>query len=252
MTEWSILLLWLFITHMLADFYFQPLSWVYDRNEKHFRSVKVVWHSLIQGGLSSLVIAIWQHLYDLGISLSIITATLLITISHYLIDITKSYSSKGVVPLLVDQLAHIFVLFGVAVWLAEPEHLFDKLASFIAEPKLLILLLGYLIILNPASIAIRMLLERWNYVSNEQDSLPQAGNLIGQLERVLLLSCILLDNWASIGLILAAKSVFRFGDLTASKDRKLTEYVMLGTLVSVIVTLIVAVIIKSITGSFSI
>jgi hypothetical protein len=29
-----------------------------------------------------------------------------------------------------------------------------------------------------------------------------------------------------------AKSIFRFGDLTQSKDRKLTEYVLIGTLIS--------------------
>jgi hypothetical protein len=31
---------------------------------------------------------------------------------------------------------------------------------------------------------------------------------------------------------LAAKSIFRFGDLKESKDRKLTEYVLIGTLLS--------------------
>jgi hypothetical protein len=31
---------------------------------------------------------------------------------------------------------------------------------------------------------------------------------------------------------LAAKSVFRFGDLKESKDRKLTEYILIGTLLS--------------------
>jgi hypothetical protein len=104
--------------------------------------------------------------------------------------------------------------------------------------------LGYLILLTPASVMIRMLLERWAYMGAEAASLPRAGNLIGQLERVLLLTCILLDSWAAVGFILAAKSVFRFGDLTASKDRKLTEYVMLGTLVSILTTLCVAGLIK--------
>jgi hypothetical protein len=31
---------------------------------------------------------------------------------------------------------------------------------------------------------------------------------------------------------MAAKSIFRFGDLTKSNDRKLTEYVLIGTLTS--------------------
>jgi hypothetical protein len=35
-----------------------------------------------------------------------------------------------------------------------------------------------------------------------------------------------------VGFILAAKSIFRFGDLTNSRDRNLTEYVLIGTLLS--------------------
>jgi len=32
--------------------------------------------------------------------------------------------------------------------------------------------------------------------------------------------------------LIAAKSVFRFGDLRESKNRKLTEYILIGTLLS--------------------
>ncbi|MFV0501856.1 MAG: hypothetical protein ACK5MH_09735 [Bacteroidales bacterium] len=37
---------------------------------------------------------------------------------------------------------------------------------------------------------------------------------------------------SGIGFLLAAKSIFRFGDLKDSKDRKLTEYILIGTLLS--------------------
>ncbi|NLX81670.1 MAG: DUF3307 domain-containing protein, partial [Proteiniphilum sp.] len=43
---------------------------------------------------------------------------------------------------------------------------------------------------------------------------------------------ILVGRWEGIGFLLAAKSVFRFGDLKESKDRKLTEYILIGTLLS--------------------
>jgi hypothetical protein len=39
-------------------------------------------------------------------------------------------------------------------------------------------------------------------------------------------------NLTSIGFLMAAKSIFRFGDLTPIQDRKLTEYVLIGTLIS--------------------
>jgi len=43
---------------------------------------------------------------------------------------------------------------------------------------------------------------------------------------------VITGNWEGIGFLLAAKSVFRFGDLKESKDRKLTEYILIGTLLS--------------------
>tara|TARA_Y100001956_G_scaffold75575_1_gene83634 strand:- start:1334 stop:2077 length:744 start_codon:yes stop_codon:yes gene_type:complete len=240
MAEWQTLLLWLVLGHVIADFYLQPMSWVHDRNNRHFKSTKVVWHSLVHGVLAFIALVVWQHYYDFGVSSAAFGYATLITISHYFIDIGKSYSSKGVIPFLLDQLAHLFVILLITLNLSEPLYISEQLLSFISTPSNLIIGLGYLLVLTPASVMIRMLLERWAYMGNEEESLPQAGNLIGQLERVLLLTCILIDSWAAVGFILAAKSVFRFGDLTASKDRKLTEYVMLGTLVSILVTLSVA------------
>jgi len=42
--------------------------------------------------------------------------------------------------------------------------------------------------------------------------------------------------FSAIGFLIAAKSIFRFGDLTKHQDRKLTEYVLLGTFTSVAMT----------------
>lgn len=52
------------------------------------------------------------------------------------------------------------------------------------------------------------------------------------LERLFVFIFVITSNWEGIGFLLAAKSVFRFGDLKESKDRKLTEYILIGTLLS--------------------
>ena len=65
-----------------------------------------------------------------------------------------------------------------------------------------------------------------------EDSLENAGKYIGILERLFVFGFILLNQWSAIGLLIAAKSVFRFGDLSRAKDRKLTEYILIGTLIS--------------------
>ena len=56
--------------------------------------------------------------------------------------------------------------------------------------------------------------------------------IIGILERLLVFLFILLDRWEAIGLLIAAKSVFRFNDLKESNNRKWTEYILIGTLLS--------------------
>jgi RsiW-degrading membrane proteinase PrsW (M82 family) len=52
------------------------------------------------------------------------------------------------------------------------------------------------------------------------------------LERLFVFGFIVTTHWEAVGFFLAAKSVFRFGDLKEAKDRKLTEYMLIGTLLS--------------------
>jgi len=81
---------------------------------------------------------------------------------------------------------------------------------------------------------IQALMSNWSkslHDSNEE-SLNNAGKYIGMLERLFVFTFVVTGNWEAIGFLLAAKSVFRFGDLKKSKDRKLTEYILIGTLLS--------------------
>lgn len=114
----------------------------------------------------------------------------------------------------------------------------------------LLIALAYLFILHPTSKLIRILLNPWISEINEEDSgnanLANAGKLIGFLERTAVLTMILLNQFAAIGFILAAKSVFRFGDLRDDQGRKLTEYVLLGTFSSFVITLFVGLAVKGI------
>jgi hypothetical protein len=60
------------------------------------------------------------------------------------------------------------------------------------------------------------------------------GRKIGILERYLILTLILINQWEAIGLILAAKSLARFKEL---EDRRFSEYYLIGTLLSVLLAL---------------
>ncbi|ASM54591.1 hypothetical protein PNIG_a2590 [Pseudoalteromonas nigrifaciens] len=235
----SLLLVALIIGHLLADFYWQPMSWVNDRNTRHFKAKKLYYHVLVHGVTSALIITLWEYTFGWQQLSSVFLATSIIVISHYFIDIAKSYSNKGVVPFLFDQIAHIIIIIAISIWLTDNLQFTNSVMALLTNSKALWVIAGYLIILNPSAVFIRMMLERITNHFSSDGSLPLAGQSIGMLERVLMLTFILLDQFAGLGFLIAAKSVFRFGDLSASKDKKLTEYVMLGTLLSVSVTLFV-------------
>ena len=63
---------------------------------------------------------------------------------------------------------------------------------------------------------------------------------IGILERVLIFVFILTNHFEAVGFLLAAKSIFRFGDLKEAQDLKLTEYVLIGTLLSFGIAIVTA------------
>jgi cyanate permease len=66
----------------------------------------------------------------------------------------------------------------------------------------------------------------------QSPSNKNTGTYIGILERLLIFICIVSGFYEGIGYLLAAKSIFRFGDLTKAGHRSMTEYVLIGTLLS--------------------
>jgi len=78
----------------------------------------------------------------------------------------------------------------------------------------------------------KTIISKWKPEEKGKESLENAGAYIGMLERLFIFGFIILNYWEGIGFLLAAKSVFRFGDLSNAKDRTLTEYILIGTLLS--------------------
>ena len=76
----------------------------------------------------------------------------------------------------------------------------------------------------------------------DDESLQSAGKYIGMLERLFVFAFFASGHPEGVGFLIAAKSVFRFGDLKEAKSRKLTEYVLIGTLVSFGIAMITGII----------
>src|SRR5690606_35088135 len=128
------------------------------------------------------------------------------------------------------QLLHLAVL--IFVWYWHDRHLFNT--SAIDLNSLLLWVTTLLLLTKPLSIAIKIFISKWTPYKEDKknDSLENAGKYIGYLERLLVFIFIISNHWEAVGFLITAKSVFRFGDLKESKERKLTEYVLIGTLLS--------------------
>lgn len=239
----------LLLAHLIGDFLLQPNAWVDDRRRHGRRSRRLVHHVLIHAGLSLLVLTLFALASPTATLVSAGFAALAIGASHWLIDLAKGrldhrWPSRPLTIFILDQALHGAVI--VMIWLFWSRSLapLTQAATAITSPKALGLLVAYVIVTRPMSIAIAMLMGPLSSQLDAPGTLSQAGARIGVLERLLVLTLTLFDQLTAVGFLLAAKSVLRFGDLKESRDRKLTEYVLLGTLASVTSTLVLGLLLR--------
>ncbi len=229
-----IIIVKLFLAHLIGDFLLQPNSWVTEKETKKAGALKLYLHVLIHAGL--LFLFTWNIRLWLPIGI--------ITITHYLIDLLKAYLQKEHTKtawFVSDQLLHIAVLIIIWLWWFKPD---IQLLS-INAPVLWIYLTSIFFLTIPTATINRKLLSSWSQMTDENNgSLTNAGTYIGILERLFIFLFIITGHWNAIGFLLAAKSVFRFGDLKESKNRKLTEYILIGTLLSFGIAFLTALVTK--------
>ncbi len=75
---------------------------------------------------------------------------------------------------------------------------------------------------------------------DDSRGLPQAGRIIGQMERLLIFMMVFSGEPGGIGFLVAAKSIFRFGELRDPSNRMEAEYILIGTLMSFVYGIAVA------------
>jgi hypothetical protein len=227
------LLLGLVLIHLVADFFLQANAWISEKNRRHYRSKFVYVHSAIHGLLSWLLL--WLVLADLRLSLSMAAV---IGVSHALFDIGKSYTPDGKSGwFILDQVLHLNVILLVWLHLTDQWPLVQEAWAWLISPEPLLVLSAYILVLRPASFVIASMIGEWSHEIDHSGSLAKAGARIGLIERFLILTFILIDQFSAIGFLLAAKSVLRFGDLRENRHRKLTEYVLFGTMISFALTI---------------
>ena len=244
----------LIVAHILGDFYLQTKKSC-ENKFLYFAKSKSLWlHSLIIGVLSW--IAIWDF-RGWWLALGIMAV-------HYLTDWLKSYlqlkmgilttnTQKEVIPgkykrndlwiFLADQIAHIaIIIVGAFIWFSVNKDwkLPECLQGFVINhPLRLKTMVGLLLALKPANILILLILETCKVnlypTKNDEHGNFHSGELIGWLERGLILLFVILSQYEAIGFLIAAKSILRFNE-TSKGDEK-SEYVLTGTLLSLAIAL---------------
>lgn len=219
-----ILFVQLLLAHLIGDFVLQPNAWVADKMQQKHKSVYLYAHILLHGILAWLFSWSW----------SFAGYALFLALLHGLIDLFKLYLQKPQTQrywLLGDQLLHLISIIFIVL-------LYQKidLRLYVIDQRLWLYASGVLFLTSPASIIIKNIISIWTPAQpnqpDEPTDLQNAGKYIGMLERLFVYFFVVSGYFASIGFLMAAKSIFRFGDLTQAKDRRLTEYVLIGTLIS--------------------
>ena len=223
-TVWLIRLL---AAHFLSDFVLQPDSWVKAKNDKQLRSREFWLHTALY-----TLIALWFTCFEGWWWIALI-----LFVSHTLIDWWKSRQKNTLITFVADQASHLFVI--LIIWKirfpANPD-IGELFRTCVTDSSFWIILFAGIFLTKPAGVIIGMVTAsfREKITGFEENTLLKAGTWIGILERLLIFLLVLIDQWEAIGLLVAAKSIIRLKD----GDQKMSEYVLIGTLISISVAVL--------------
>src|SRR5882762_9507492 len=240
-------LLAIYLAHLLTDFVFQTHRLVEQKRQGnpaayllhgliHYLSAVIITGFVLRGSILSLR----THL--------VIAA---LTLVHLLIDFAKTQLAKeypvcdGSWSYVGDQLLH-FLTVSLAAWMLSPAVPFSELSAlfqqiratpnrFLAVPVIYAGVIfggGYLIRFLVRSLAEEI---EGHSPKRTNDPLQNAGLYIGWLERFLVVTALLLQSPATVGLILTAKSIARYPEF---KSERFAEYFLIGTLLSISMALL--------------
>jgi hypothetical protein len=98
-------------------------------------------------------------------------------------------------------------------------------------------------LLRPFTRELRQVLQARDETSQAR-GFRNGGKYIGLLERLLIYLFVLCEQITGVGFLVAAKSIFRFGELSDHQNRLEAEYITIGTLLSFAWGLVVSLLTK--------
>ena len=219
------------LAHLVSDFYLQTEKSCKSKADNAFKSGHLYIHVLITfacAWLFSLNVGYWW-------------AALLIAALHLVIDGLKSICRNLKGAFFYDQLLHVAVIVMAVVLYNNKGVL--SFPAWLPETKVLLWIVAFVFCLRPANFFIQNIFKDAQISipdSGKEQGLPNAGRVIGNVERMLTLVFVMLGQYEAIGFLLAAKSLLRFRETDTVKS----EYVLVGTLLSFGIAILVGVAMK--------
>jgi hypothetical protein len=223
----------LIAAHFLADFVFQTRKTA----ENKTNILVLLKHALLVSVTSYLLCGAWR-LWILPLA---------VFLGHAILDFIKSrIKVRLLFVFITDQVLHIAFLIALSIWLAEQFsfELYWVILFGDIWTRLLIILAGAIAAVRAGSVLIGIAVDPLLIeIAQESDSLSpgkaglprglkKGGKLIGQLERAIIFLLVLAGHTEGVGFLIAAKSVFRFGEIKDVKQRLEAEYIIIGTFMS--------------------
>lgn len=217
----AIWLIQLLTAHLFTDFVMQPGSWVQARRKRRLKAKEFWFHIALTGFVAALFTGFdsWW-------------VPVLIFITHGLIDWWKSYRRDNLLYFSIDQILHLLVI--LFIWILKFPESFSfgkRLYTGLMNPDFWIVGLALVFLSGPVGIIIGMVTKpfRDQIENHNEQSLESAGAWIGVLERLIIFFLVIIGQYEAFGLLIAAKSIIRLKE----GDRKMSEYVLIGTLISI-------------------
>lgn len=215
----------LLTAHLLGDFIFQTDQMV--KRKQHLGTLLL--HVVIVSIASWLLMGRFHG-----------PVLLILFLSHLGIDAVKAFWTQDtLVPFLVDQFVHLAVLVGLAGFF--PEAAADGWWSTGLKTGLvewyfasLSLLSGLILVVPVGGIVVAKVTKPLLKEIGDDNiqGLEKGGRYIGWLERFLAMLLLLINQPSGIGFLVAAKSILRFGEIKDAGQRKVAEYIIIGTFLS--------------------
>jgi hypothetical protein len=240
MEYWQTVLIYWLVIHFLIEYTVYP-----SREEKLYSRKKLLWIQMAIYSVAMLpcmlfVIGSWWK--------SLLAWGLLLGVHSILVCLRYFFEGKNLKPKMAYWLAGIHQIMMVGTLLFVCYALLNIWGPFrhwrwlVNGQAVALLVLMIVLIWDVASSFIRRLFSLVTMPSEvtAQDryaifASARSGELIGKLERVVVVLLILFDQFAAIGFVLTAKSIARFKML---EDRDFAERYLIGTLASFIYAII--------------